>query len=335
MKKKEKIKIVTIGGGTGSFAILSELRRLKEEGMELEISAVVSMSDSGGSTGILMDNYGVLPPGDVRQCLVALSPQSEFLRKLFTYRFSDGFLENHSFGNIFLSTVEKVTDSFELAVKEAERVLGVLGKIYPVTTKKHQLVVELKSQKIIGEKIISQAEINKANLNNLKKIYLDQECSVNQRLERVFKEADLILVNPGSFYTSIMPNFLVSGFSQLLKESRAKKIFVTNMVTEKGQTDNFTVIDFLDQMKKFAGFSDFDYVFYNNNYKLDNKILERYKEEGKFFVKYRANDRYKKVKFIGGDFLLKPKIDCQNKNFIRYDAKKLLKKVFEVLKYEK
>ncbi len=347
-KENKEIKIVTIGGGTGSFAVLSELRRLKEEeGKNLKISAIVAMSDSGGSTGVLMDDYGVLPAGDVRQCLVALAPgESKFLRELFTYRYekNDGFLGGHSFGNIFLSTIEKMADSFPKAVEEAEKILKTLGKIYPVTTDRNTLIVEKKS----GEKIVSQDSINYANLlevervvseknidggdlSGAKRIFLKEKVNLNPKIPKIIQEADMVLVNPGSFFTSILPNFLVPGLIEELKKTKAKKIFTTNMVTEKGHTDNFTVLEFLRKMEKFVGFSNFDYVLYNNNHDIPEDVRERYEEEGKYFVKIDDDLDYKNVKFIGGDFLKKPRKDCINKNFIRYDAGKLLSEVLKII----
>ena len=317
---EKTLNIVTIGGGSGSFAVLSELRKRKESGANINISAIVAMSDSGGSTGVLMDQYGVLPAGDVRQSLVALSPGSTFLRKLFLHRYTEGFLEGHNFGNIFLSTIEKISDSFPKAIREAEQVLHTLGKTYPVTLDKHELVVEMKN----GTEIVSEKNLDHADLRNMGEIFFSNDVSLNPKLIKVLARADIILINPGSFFTSIIPNFLVKELVIELKKAKAKKIFISNMLTEKEQTDDFSIINFLEKLEEFIGFSDFDYVLYNTNHRVGYEIVGRYKVEGKFFVQIDDILEYKKTKFIGEDFLKKPNKDSINKNFIRYDAKKLV-----------
>ena len=328
MKKgEEKFKIVTIGGGTGSFSILSALREKKEEGYPLEISAIVAMSDSGGSSGVLMDQYGVLPAGDIRQALVALSPHSKFLRKLFSYRYSDGFLEGHSFGNIFLSTIEKITGSFAKALREAEKVLKISGRIYPITFDKHELVADLKG----GKQIVSEKNFDNVDLSGLERIYFSEKVSLNKKIPALLEKADAVVVAPGSFFTSIVPNFLVPDFSELLKKSSAKKFFIVNTTTEKGQTDNFKVLDFLRAMDKYAGFSDFDFVLYNTNTEIkDKETLERYKKEGKFFIKADDSLVWKKSDFVGKDFLNKPSSDCKHKNFIRCNPEALVEEILKL-----
>ncbi len=325
------MKIVTIGGGTGTYAVLSELRRRKENGEKIEISAIVAMSDSGGSTGILMDSYGVLPAGDIRQALVALSKNQEILRELFAYRYPDGVFQGHSFGNIFLSTLEKVSDSFPKAIEEAEKILNTQGKVYPVSLEKHELIAEMKN----GEKIISEKNLDNADLRNLEKIYFSKNISLNPEIEKVLEEADLVVVNPGSFYTSIMPNFLVSGLAEKLKKISAQKIFITNIVTEKNQTDNFKVLDFLTTLGKHSNFADFDFVLYNQNRKLvGDDVLKRYEEEGKFFVEVDEKLEWKNTKFVGGDFLKQPDL-ADKKHLLRTDTQKIFDKIFELVKKER
>lgn len=281
----KKIKIVTIGGGTGSFTILTELRKRKRKKDSIEISSIVAMSDSGGSTGILMDQYGVLPAGDIRQSLIALSPTESFLRELFSYRYTEGFLNGHNFGNIFLSTIEKITNSFLKSITEAEKILNVQGHIYPVTLDKHELIAEMKNKELL----ISEKNLDNADLRNISKIYFNKEVSLNQKIKKILKEADVILVSPGSFFTSIIPNFLVKELITVLKETKAKKIFTVNMVTEKNQTTGYSVLDFLKKMEEYINYSDFDYVFYNTNQKISQNIKKKYNQEGKYFVKIDKN----------------------------------------------
>lgn len=324
-------KIVTIGGGTGSFGLLSELKKRKLKNNDLEISAIIAMSDSGGSSGVLMDAYGVLPAGDLRQALVALSKKTEVLRKLFSYRYQDGFLKGHSFGNLFISTVEKMEGSLKEAIKTSEEVLDTLGKIYPITFDKHELIAEMDN----GDKIISEKNLDNADLSNLKKIYLSKKVTINNDIKKIIREADIIIVSPGSFYTSIIPNFLVEELVLELKKSQAQKIFITNIVTEKQQTTNFSVLDFLINLEQQAGFSDFDYVFYNTNNIVSNQALwDKYLKEEKFFVKQDKDLKYKKVKFIGSDFLLKPKKKYR-KHLIRTNFKKIVDNIFNILDKKK
>ncbi len=327
----KKIKIVTVGGGTGSFEILTALRKIKEKGTELEISAIVAMSDSGGSTGVLVDEYGVLPPGDVRQCLVALSSEEKFLRKLFVYRYQNNksFLGGHSFGNIFISTIEKITGSFQEAIKEAERILNTAGQVLPVTLSKHQLVIETDQ----GEIIKGEGKISQANFKKIEKIYFDKKTRLNKDAKEAILIADIILINPGSFFTSILPNFLVGGFVKTLKQSKAKKIFITNIIGEKNQGEEATVLDFIKAMDKYVNFSDFDFVLYNQNNKVDNqKVLEKYQAVGGDLIIKDKKLEWKNIKFIGGDFLKKPKSKFKNKNLIRHDGIKIVRKILRIIK---
>jgi len=225
---ENKQKIVTIGGGAGSFMVLSGLKNLP-----VKLSAIVNMVDDGGSTGILRDEMGVLPPGDVRQCLIALSHSSQTLRELFGYRYADGRLGGHSFGNIFLSTLEKVTGGFDSAVTEAGKILRIRGYVLPVTLKKTRLVAVLKNDKeVFGE---GKIYCNKSDLCDLKKLYLKPQVSLNPKIIPAIKDADKIVINPGDLYTSLIPNFLVKGLAQAIAKSKAKVIYVVNLMTKPGQ----------------------------------------------------------------------------------------------------
>lgn len=227
-------KIVTIGGGTGNFTVLRGLKRY-----DIDISAIVSMADDGGSTGILRDELGVLPPGDVRQCLVALSDSSRLMRSLMNYRFEQGGLGGHSFGNLLLSALEKVTGSFEKAVEEVGKILFIKGKVIPVTTHQVRLKMILRNCKILeGEReIYLSQEIE----NGYSSIYLEPYPKANPHAIAEMKNADLIVVGPGGLHTSLIPNLLVEGFSEALRQSDAKKVFIANLMNRKGQTTGFKV----------------------------------------------------------------------------------------------
>ena len=214
IRAASKKKIVVIGGGTGNFVVLQGLKKYP-----VDLTAIVSMADDGGSTGILRDELGVLPPGDVRQCLVALSDSSRLMRSLMNYRFENGGLGGHSFGNLLLSALEKVTGSFEKAVEEAGKILYIKGKVIPITTHQVRLKMVLNNRKILeGEKeIYLSQEIDQG----YKTIYLDPYPKVNPRVLEEIRNADLIVIGPGGLYTSLIPNLLVEGVCEAIGQRGA------------------------------------------------------------------------------------------------------------------
>ena len=237
--------IVVIGGGTGTYTVLSGLKKYTPN-----LTAIVTMADDGGSSGELRDELGVLPPGDIRQCLVALSKSSKTMRQLLGYRFESGKLKGHSFGNIFLSALEKVTGSFSDALEEASQILNISGKIIPVTLQKTELCAKLKMGKIIcGETNLQKTSF----VNNLSELTLRPAVEINPEAVKAIKKASLIVIGPGNFYASLLPNLLVKGMKEAIRQSRAKKVFVCNLMTKKGHTDNFTVSDFVDVLETYLG----------------------------------------------------------------------------------
>ena len=328
-KNKNRQKIVTIGGGSGSFMVLSGLKKYP-----VDLSAVVTMSDDGGSTGVLRDDLGVLPPGDVRQCLVALSHSSQTLRKLFNYRYGNGKLSGHSFGNIFLSTLEKITGGFDSAVIEASRILRIEGYVLPVTLEDTRLVAVLKNgKKIIGEKNIYQY---KNSFSNFKKLYLSPQAKLNPKIFKALKEADKIIINPGDLYSSLIPNFLVKGFSGAIAKSKAKVIYVANLMTKPGQTDNFTLNEYLTTLEKYLGRKIIKYVIFNTE-SPDAKLLKKYSRQGEKPVLPGDIKKIAGIKFLGHK-LLSHKIYKADKNdvlsgersFIRHNPDKLAKIIYNI-----
>jgi uncharacterized cofD-like protein len=315
-------KVVVIGGGTGNFAVLSGL---KDYGFSL--SAIVSMADSGGSTGILRDELGVLPPGDVRQCLVALSNSSTLMRNLMNYRFENGNLGGHSFGNLLLSALEKITGSFEQAVEEAGRILFIKGNVIPVTMNQVHLKMILNNRKILdGEaEIYLSEEIDKG----YKSIFLEPCPKVNPQVIEEIKNADLIIIGPGGIYTSIISNLLIEEVSDAICKSKAKKVLVVNLMNRKGQTTGYKVSHNLKEIVKFLGKDVFEYLLVNNA-KPPKHLIEIYSEEGDLI----ENDlREKRV--ILADLLgpLKKRYekDFIKRNLIRHDPKKLAKELFKIV----
>src|SRR3989344_2371375 len=230
---KSKPKVVVMGGGTGTFTVLSGLKHYP-----VDLTAIVTMADDGGSTGRLRDEFGVLPPGDLRQCLVALSEAGEVMRKLFNHRFDSGELAGHNFGNIFISTLEQVTGSLDQALDVAGRLLNIRGRVIPVTLSKVGLIAELKNGKVLeGESALSDYQL--VSRFGIKKIYLKPKAKANKKAIDAIEDADLVVVGPGNLYASLIPNFLVDGIGRALVASKAKKVYVANLMNKNGHTDDF------------------------------------------------------------------------------------------------
>lgn len=320
--------VVTIGGGTGSFVLLSGLKKYP-----INISAIVSMADDGGSTGILRDELGVLPPGDVRQCLVALSESSKELRDLMNYRFERGGLKGHSFGNIFLSALEKINASFSEGVNKAIKILNVKGEVIPVTDDDMRLYIKLKNGKLLkGENEMDHnKEMQKVGIES---IYLKPKVKAYEKaIERV-KKADFIIIGPADLYGGIIPNLLVGGVSEAIKKSKAKIIFNCNLTNKKGQTEGYFLENYVKEIEKYIGSGRINFATFNAK-KPAEKLIERYeRQEGKrMMVECQNNIKNgKKYRIIRADLLNKGTLKKDNhdliadtRSFIRHDSDKLAK----------
>lgn len=317
-------KIVTIGGGTGNFTVLEGLRNY-----DVDISAIVSMADDGGSTGILRDELGVLPPGDVRQCLVALSDSSRVMRSLMNYRFEQGGLVGHSFGNLLLSALEKVTGSFEKAVEEVGRILYIKGKVIPVTTHQVRLKMILKNCQLLeGEREIYLSHDIE---NGYSSIYLEPYPKANPHAIDEIMNADVIVVGPGGLHTSLIPNFLVEGVSDALMQSDAKKIFVVNLMNRRGQTSRFKVSDYLKEIERFIGADVFDYILVNNQ-NPPKELIALYAEEGDLIHNDLDDDRIREAPLLG-ELRKKTKKDLMKRSLIRHDSKKLASELMKIVNH--
>lgn len=325
-------KVVTIGGGTGSFTALRGLKKYP-----IHLTAIVNMIDDGGSSGRLRDELGVLPPGDVRQCLVALSESSRLLRELFSYRFEEGGLKGHSFGNIFLSTLEKQTGSMKKAITEIGKILNIKGKVVPVTfDKKAKLCVDLADGKTIeGETHIDEVE-KKEKRAEIVKAYLKPSAKINDDAVHAIKTADYIVIGPGDLFTSILPNILVKGMPKAIKESKAKKIYVLNLMTKVGQTTHFTASGHIKALEKYLGKGVLDYILINDK-KPKRTVLSWYTqfEENPVEDDY-LEDKKSKFKIIRKD-LLKDVIikqeaaDERRRSIIRHDSSKLATEIIKLM----
>ncbi|MEK6905906.1 MAG: gluconeogenesis factor YvcK family protein [Nanoarchaeota archaeon] len=317
-------KVAVIGGGTGSFTVLSGLKKYN-----IDLSAIVSMADDGGSTGILRDELGVLPPGDVRQCLVALSDSSRLMRSLMNYRFENGSLQGHSFGNLLLSALEKVTGSFEKAVEEVGKILSIKGKVIPVTIHEVRLNMILNSGKVLqGEKEVHlSTDIHKG----YKSIYLEPFPQANPQAISEIMNADLVVFGPGGMYTSLIPNLLVDGVGKALRETKAKKVFIINLMNKNGQTPKFTVKDHLNEIKKFVGKDVFDYILVNNS-EPPKELIEDYAEEGEMVKNDLKNDvRVLEASLLSNELKEVQKGDTLKRNLIRHDSQKLANELMKIV----
>lgn len=276
MTEPQGVKVVVIGGGTGSFALLSGLKQYTQD-----ITALVSMADDGSSTGILRDELGVLPPGDVRQCLVALSRSSLTMRNLFNYRFpQDSFASGHSFGNLFITALEKITNNFAEAVIVASEVLNIVGRVLPITLDNIRLSMENEQGRVIkGEGLICEESFDGRN----SRFWLEPAATINPEAKQAILDADIVVLAPGDVYTSLAPALLVGGVGEALQKTKAKVAYVCNLVTSHGQTDNFKVHDFAAEIERFIGAPRLDYVLYNSK-QPSADLLKRYAKDKEFGV---------------------------------------------------
>lgn len=319
-------KITVIGGGTGTFVVLSGLKKYP-----LDLSVVVTMMDSGGSTGRLRDQLGILPPGDLRQCLVALSDAPLLWRKLFLYRFEKGDLEGHNFGNIFLAALEKVSNSYDEAIETVSYVLKTKGKVIPVTLNKLHLVAEYENgKKITGEGLIDE---NHAEKTRIKTAYLEPSGKANPKAIGSIEESDFIVVGPGDLYTSIIPVLLVDNVKESIKKSKAKIIFIMNMMTKSGQTTNYKASDHINDLVKYLG-KEPDYILINNG-TISSEILSSYEKYNEVKV---VNDLDKNTdQIIEKDLVDSKKVeknssDILYRSILRHDSDKvaeLLVRIFD------
>lgn len=260
------LNFVAIGGGNGLSTLLSGLKRFvageESESMRMEnLSAIVAVSDDGGSSGRLRDELQMPPPGDIRNCMVALSEDSHLLSKLFKHRFrGDGELGGHSFGNLFLAALSEITGDFAEAVKLSSEILASKGHIYPATVSDVRLAADLFDGSIVlGETNISQVG------NQIKRLRLEPEdCHPMPEALAAIYDADVITVGPGSLFTSLLPPILVKGVTEAIAESAAVKIFICNLMTQPGETSGFSAKRHLEIIREYAPEIDFDFVLVNN-----------------------------------------------------------------------
>ncbi len=315
MKRK---KIVVMGGGTGTFTVLSGLKY-----HPVDLSAVVTIADNGGSTGVLRDELGVLPPGDIRQCLVALSAGDDVLRNLFNYRFHEGSLSGHNFGNLFLSALEKVSGGPLSAIREAHRILNVRGRVIPVSARATNLFAELEDGKVIeGEHAIDEPDGDRASI---RRCFLSPPVSANPEAITAIEEADIVVLGPGDLFTSLIPVLLVEGIPQALANTKAKRLFILNLVTKYGQTESYTARMFCEAIAHAIAPAPLDVVLANTDVP-PPEILARYEKARERVVEddlVGTPYRVLRVPLLSDDFHEAPVGDPIRRSLLRHDPAKL------------
>jgi uncharacterized cofD-like protein len=279
-------RIVAIGGGTGLSALLRGLKTYTSN-----LFAIVTVADDGGSSGRLRDEYRILPPGDFRQCLIALADAEPLMKQLFDHRFKEGSLNGHSFGNLFIMAMADVTGDFEHALRESGKVLAVKGTIVPSTLQDVTLVASINGGTVEGE-----SKIPKQNAP-ISQVFLKPDgAQVNPEAAQAILSAELVIIGPGSLYTSILPNLLVEGMVEAIKASPALKIYICNLAAQRGETDGYDVDDYLRVIREHVGSNLFDFVLVNTNY-------SHQPTGGQSQVIYRTEDttKHPEVRFIGAD----------------------------------
>lgn len=317
---KEKVlskgpKIVAIGGGTG-LSIL--LRGLKE--YTSNITAIVTVADDGGGSGVLREDLGMLPPGDIRNCILALSNTEPEMEKILQYRFKEGSLKGQSFGNLFLAAMNEIYGSFEVAVRETSNILAVTGKVLPMTLEDVKLCAVLENGEIVeGESNIPIR--NNECKSKIKRIYIEPQISypLVEAIESI-KDADIIVLGPGSLYTSVIPNLLVNNIVGHICDSKAIKVYVPNVMTQPGETDGYTVANHVEAILEHSRPDLLDYIIANVE-EIPEEVLEKYKEDGARPV-VLTNEDEKKLKDMGITVIKDNLIDVK-KDYIRHDTLKL------------
>ncbi|MCA9388928.1 YvcK family protein [Candidatus Berkelbacteria bacterium] len=261
-------RVVAVGGGTGLYTLLRGLKNY-----DLDLTAVVTMTDDGGSTGELRDEYGVLPPGDVRRCIVALSESSEMMKELFQYRFVRGSMAGHSFGNLFITALKELTDSDEAAIEQASKLLKVKGKVLPVTLDNRKLKARLEDGQVIQGETNIDLPKHDGHLK-IDKVFLDKPATPNSIVVKALERADMIILGPGDLYTSVIPNLLVKNISQAINKSRAKKVYICNLMTKFGETNGFFLHDFIEEIRHYLH-AEPDYVVWSP-VRLSKKLQAKY-----------------------------------------------------------
>lgn len=309
---KAKPKIACLGGGNAMpKAVLVDLKN-----QPVKISAVCAMLDTGGSSGRLRKDYNIVAPGDIRRALIALANISPVMEKLFNYRFRTGELAGHSFANLLITALELTTNNYEQTINEVKKMLYIKHEVLPVTLDKSTLYAVLENnQTIEGEKNIDKPKHN-GNLK-IKKVYLKPKAKVYPSVLKALRNADLITIGPGDLYSTIAQILLVEGVSETILESPAKKVYICNLMTKFGETNNFSVLDFTKEIEKLLG-GKLDYVIYNTKMPSEKRITLTQEKYFSWFDMVKVDKDLDGKKFFGADLLIE-------EGLVVHDSEKLVK----------
>lgn len=312
IKENNEAKVVVIGGGTGLSTMLRGLKQYTSH-----ITAIVTVGDDGGGSGKLREDLGMLPPGDIRNCILALADTEPLMEDLLQYRFTEGSLKGQCFGNLFLAAMAGISENFEDAVQKMSSVLAVKGKVLPVTLDDMKLVAELENGEIIEGESKIPSEVIVRN-TRIKKIAIKPiDAKPLEEAIKAINNADVIIMGPGSLYTSIIPNLLVKGIPEAICKSPAKKVYISNVMTQPGETDGFKVSNHLKVLMDYGVAENIDYVIANNGI-IPPDIKEKYaKENAELVVLDYENISNLNVNVIEADLI---KI---TKRYVKHNAEKL------------
>lgn len=332
-KRSKKKKIVVIGGGTGTYTALLGLKKYP-----VDLSAIISMTDSGGSNRVIRDEFGLLPTSDIRQCMVALASENsdELLRKLFTYRYNQGTgISGMTYGNLFMAALTDIYGDQEKAIEKTCGILNVKGEIIPVTFDNAHLVARYDNgEQVLGEHYIDEPD-ERLGQHRIVELEIFPKAKANKKALKAIKEANLIVLGPGDLHTSIICNLVVDGVAEAVKKSKAKKIFVLNLMTKFGQTNGFNASDHVEELEKYLGKGVIDVCLVNRTKKFPRGVLARYKEEKAYPVKddLEKNRGVKIVRrsFIANEVYSKPKSDKLKRSLIRHNPAKLARAIISLL----
>lgn len=288
----------------------------------VKISAICAMLDTGGSAGRLRKDYKIVSPGDIRRAFIALADTSPVIEELFNYRFEAGQLKDHNFANLLITALELSTGDYEKALGEVSRILNIKHQVLPATLDKANLYAVLENGKIISGETNIDIPKHKSNLK-IKKVFLKPQAKIYSKAAEAIEKADLIVIGPGDLYSSLAQILLTRGVSRAIEKSKAKKILICNLMTKKGETNNFKVLDFSKKVEKYLGIQ-LDYVIYNNS-RFPQKAFLKYKKSHPELIDFvEIDSNLDKEKFIGKNLL-------QKDNIIEHDPQKVAKALFEML----
>lgn len=297
-------------------AVLKGLKR-----SPVKISAICAMLDSGGSSGRLRKDYGILSPGDIRRALVALAETSPAIESLFDYRFGMGQFRGHNFANLLILALELSTNNFEKTLKELKKILRIKHEVLPVTLDKSHLCAELENGEIIeGETNIDRPKHN--GRLSIRRVFLKPKAKAYPKTIQALKRADLIVIGPGDLYSSLAQLLLTEGIAQTISKSKAKKIYICNLMTKYGETNRFSVSDFTNQIEKWLN-DKLDFVFYNNYFPSKRRMGVYRRKHPELLEMVKVDNNLDKEKFIGRNFLY-------NKGPIEHDPQKTTEMIIKL-----